>query len=295
MPPSAPAARPPACRDSEAPQPRSRGSMYCNWASSTCALPSRLVACWAKMSRITAVRSTTLTLVTSSNARRWLGGRSSSTMMVSASSRATMPAISLALPEPTYVAASGRCRCCSRPSQTSAPAVSASAASSRSDSSAWACVVTALDQTPTSTTRSSRTLRYSTSVTSCISPRPTTCLRALRPSRSSHSSSESAAAPEPRRSSSSSTSDCSDSTSRRASGRPSSAGAWPPSIIASLSSVKHPPIVVESWFRSTPHYPYSRRQHRGPARRRPACHRHRRRPCNPATADAASPHRRTIG
>ena len=64
--PASPAARPPACRDSDPPQPRSRGSMYWSCASSTWALPSREVACWAKMSRITAVRSTTFTLVASS-------------------------------------------------------------------------------------------------------------------------------------------------------------------------------------------------------------------------------------
>ena len=54
--------RPPAWRDSDSPQPRSRGSRYCSWASSTWALPSLLRACWAKMSRISAVRSMTLTL-----------------------------------------------------------------------------------------------------------------------------------------------------------------------------------------------------------------------------------------
>ena len=64
---------PPACRDSDSPQPRSRGSMYCIWASSTCALPSRLLACWAKMSRISAVRSTTLTLTTFSSWLSWPG------------------------------------------------------------------------------------------------------------------------------------------------------------------------------------------------------------------------------
>ena len=53
---------PPACRDIDSPQPRSRGSMYCIWASETCALPSRLLACWAKMSRISAVRSIDLDL-----------------------------------------------------------------------------------------------------------------------------------------------------------------------------------------------------------------------------------------
>src|SRR5699024_361963 len=37
-------ARPPACRDKDSPQPRSRGSMYSICANDTCALPSRLVA-----------------------------------------------------------------------------------------------------------------------------------------------------------------------------------------------------------------------------------------------------------
>src|SRR5215218_4017451 len=72
MPPP-PATRPPACRDSDSPQPRSRGSMYCICASSTWALPSRLLACWAKMSRISAVRSTTLTLRIFSSWLSWPG------------------------------------------------------------------------------------------------------------------------------------------------------------------------------------------------------------------------------
>ena len=70
---AAAAAGPPACRDSASPQPRSRGRRYCSWASSTCALPSLLFACWAKMSRISAVRSTTLTLVCCSRLRSWDG------------------------------------------------------------------------------------------------------------------------------------------------------------------------------------------------------------------------------
>ncbi len=61
-PPPLPPARPPACRDIDSPQPRSLGSMYSICASETCALPSRLVACWAKMSRISAVRSIDLDL-----------------------------------------------------------------------------------------------------------------------------------------------------------------------------------------------------------------------------------------
>ena len=83
-PPPLPPARPPACRDIDSPQPRSRGSMYCIWASSTCALPSRLVACWAKMSRISAVRSMTLTLTAFSSAVSWPGESSPSQITVSA-------------------------------------------------------------------------------------------------------------------------------------------------------------------------------------------------------------------
>ena len=100
MPPP-PATRPPACLDSDSPQPRSRGSMYCSWASSTWALPSRLLACWAKMSRISAVRSITLTLTTPSRRRSWLGLSSPSQITVSAPVAATIPASSFALPEPT--------------------------------------------------------------------------------------------------------------------------------------------------------------------------------------------------
>ena len=36
---------PPACRDSDSPHPRRRGSRYCICARLTCALPSRLRAC----------------------------------------------------------------------------------------------------------------------------------------------------------------------------------------------------------------------------------------------------------
>ncbi len=83
-PPPLPPARPPACRDIDSPQPRSLGSMYSICASATCALPSRLVACWAKMSRISAVRSTTLTLTAFSSAVSWAGLSSPSQITVSA-------------------------------------------------------------------------------------------------------------------------------------------------------------------------------------------------------------------
>ncbi|CAM5244391.1 hypothetical protein SVIOM342S_00731 [Streptomyces violaceorubidus] len=91
---------PPICRDSDWPQPRSLGSMYCICASATCALPSRDLACWAKMSRIRAVRSMTLTLTTSS---RWIscpGLSSPSQMTVSAPVSRTTSRSSSALPEP---------------------------------------------------------------------------------------------------------------------------------------------------------------------------------------------------
>ena len=52
-----PADVPPPCWDRVVPRPRMRGSRYRRRASSTWALPSWLWAFWAKMSRITAVRS----------------------------------------------------------------------------------------------------------------------------------------------------------------------------------------------------------------------------------------------
>ena len=46
-----------------------RGRLYSSWASSTWSLPSAERACWAKMSRISWVRSTTRVLRASSSAR----------------------------------------------------------------------------------------------------------------------------------------------------------------------------------------------------------------------------------
>ena len=75
------------------------------------------------------------------------------------------------------------------PSHTTAPAVLASAANSLRDSSAWLRVPRALDHTPTKTTRSSLSFLYSTSVTSCNSPRPATRFNAFLDSRSCQASS----------------------------------------------------------------------------------------------------------
>ena len=105
--------------------------MYSIWASETCALPSRLLACWAKMSRISAVRSMTLTLTTSSSWLSWPGVSSPSQITVSAPVATTRSRSSRALPEPMYVAASGLSRRWISASSTWEPAVSASAASSR--------------------------------------------------------------------------------------------------------------------------------------------------------------------
>ena len=80
--------------------------------------------------------------------------------------------------------ASGLSRRWMRPSSTSEPAVSASAASSARLASASAALPSV--QTPTSTTRSSRSWRYSTSETSASSvDRPATRRSAVRSSRAS--------------------------------------------------------------------------------------------------------------
>ena len=55
-----------------------RGSWYSSWASSTCRRPSWVRACWAKMSRISPLRSRTLTPSRLSSAFCWLGLSSSS-------------------------------------------------------------------------------------------------------------------------------------------------------------------------------------------------------------------------
>ena len=53
--------------------PRMRGRLYSSCASSTCSLPSAETACWAKMSRISCVRSTTRADSASSSARCCVG------------------------------------------------------------------------------------------------------------------------------------------------------------------------------------------------------------------------------
>ena len=126
---------PPACWESPPPRPRSRGRRYRNSASSTWALPSGLRAFWAKISRITAVRSMAVRPNTFSRFRCWAGLSSSSKTTVSASTDRLNSAISSALPRPTKVAGSGASRRWTTRATTSAPALSTSWASSSMASS----------------------------------------------------------------------------------------------------------------------------------------------------------------
>src|SRR5207253_7922385 len=116
--------------------PRIRGRLYSSCASSTCSFPSALTACWAKMSRISCVRSTTRACSASSRRRCCGGASSSSTSSTSApdSPKALFSASSL--PLPTYVRGSGAARCWTSSATGSTPAVRASSRSSPSSSSA---------------------------------------------------------------------------------------------------------------------------------------------------------------
>jgi hypothetical protein len=95
---------PPFCRD-KWPQNRvRRGSRCWSCASSICSLPSRVRARWAKMSRISDVRSRILQLKIFSRLRLCAGERSSSKITVSTSCRRQKSANSSALPLPMNVA-----------------------------------------------------------------------------------------------------------------------------------------------------------------------------------------------
>ena len=79
-----------------------RGSWYSSWASSTCRRPSWVRACWAKMSRISPLRSRTLTPSRLSSAFCWLGSSSSSATSSVKPVSALACASSSALPLPRY-------------------------------------------------------------------------------------------------------------------------------------------------------------------------------------------------
>src|SRR5437763_831823 len=82
-----------------------RGSRYWSWASSTCILPSRLRARWAKMSRMSALRSMTFRLSSRSRLRCWAGESGSSKMTTSARASSARPRTSSTLPWPMNNAA----------------------------------------------------------------------------------------------------------------------------------------------------------------------------------------------
>ncbi len=121
---------PPPNLDRAKPLPTSLGRRYCNCASSTWSLPSFVLALWAKISRISSVRSSTLTPITFSKFLTWAGVRSSSEITVSIPSARQRPLSSSALPLPIRYAASYLSFSCITLWTTSAPAVSARRASS---------------------------------------------------------------------------------------------------------------------------------------------------------------------
>ena len=115
--------------------PRMRGRLYSSCASSTWSFPSALTACWAKMSRISCVRSTTRAASASSSARCCVGSSSSSTSRTSALAVARTACFSSSsLPLPTYVRGPGCARCWTSSPTGSTPAVRASSRSSPSSS-----------------------------------------------------------------------------------------------------------------------------------------------------------------
>ena len=120
-------------------RPRMRARLYSSWASSTCSLPSALLACPAKMSRITVVRSTTGRSSAASRLRSWRGESSSSQATTLASAAFAAALTSSTLPGPRYVLGWGRSRCWTAWPTTATPAV-------RSSSSQLAQVVTGFER-----------------------------------------------------------------------------------------------------------------------------------------------------
>ncbi len=113
---------PPPKRDIACPRPVKRGKAYSNWASSTCNFPARVWARWAKISKITWVRSTTLNPMRRSKLRPWAGDRSRSKTIKLAPKVWADRATSSTLPSPITVWGWGRSRRCRNTSNTSPPA-----------------------------------------------------------------------------------------------------------------------------------------------------------------------------
>ena len=143
---------PPPSLDIDFPSPDKRLNLYLSWASSTCILPSLVVALDAKISRITSVLS--ITFVSRYNSRFFCcaGLSSSSHTMPVAPVLSTSSAISATFPVPTYVPGCIFSLLWISVPTTVAPAVFTSSASSESESSASS---PSCSLTPTSTTLSS--------------------------------------------------------------------------------------------------------------------------------------------
>src|SRR5690242_6463602 len=122
-------------------RPRMRAMLYSSWASSTCILPSAVWACWAKMSRITDVRSSTGRSSSASRLRCWRGVSSSSATTTFASACLSSDLSSDTLPEPRYVFGWTVSRFCVSSPTVATPAVRRSSlSSSRSGASSDAAM-----------------------------------------------------------------------------------------------------------------------------------------------------------
>ena len=140
--------------------PRKRGRRYWFCAKRTCRRPSFVVACSAKMSRMSAVRSMTFTSLGTVFSRFdcWDGESSSSKMTTSAANERQSCATSSALPDPTNVRGFGASRRWVVVATTVAPAVFARRSSSARLSSS--------DQSPSPRSMPTKTARSSGSVVS---------------------------------------------------------------------------------------------------------------------------------
>ncbi len=146
---------PPPCRDRLVPMPESLGSRYLYWASSTWRRPSLVLARWAKMSRIRALRSITGTPIISSKARILPGDSSLSKITMVDSVASTSIFTSMAFPSPIKLWESGVWRFWSTLPVQKPPAVSSRASSSSKVSSVAVCsFVNRSAFSPTSTARS---------------------------------------------------------------------------------------------------------------------------------------------
>ena len=134
--------------------PIRRGSRYWYCASSTCKRPSFVLARWAKISRISPLRSSTCTPRSSVSTRICEGDRSLSKIAIVASVEPISSLISATLPSPMKLRGFGDGRFCSTVATLTAPAVSTSAASSSMLSSSALSALSTGEERPTSTTRS---------------------------------------------------------------------------------------------------------------------------------------------